>query len=49
MTGRIAIDAAKFRVAVAAVEARSLKAYRIETNPDATTRTGNLFSLREQK
>ena len=44
----IAIDAAKFGVAVAAVEIGCLKGDGVETNPDAATRAGDLFRLRKQ-
>jgi hypothetical protein len=47
MARRIVIDAAEFGVAVAAIEVRCLKAYGVETNSDATTCPGNLFSLRK--
>ena len=48
MTRRVIIDAAKFSVAMAAIEVGRLKTYGVETNSDATTCQGNLFGLRKQ-
>src|SRR6476659_4421375 len=48
MTRRIAVDAAKFAVAVSAIEVGCLKTRGVEMNPDATAGPGNLLGLHEQ-